>query len=182
MISGNYRRNQCPVAHCIPCHVRLPSCDGKRDGFNAHEGKPWSPYYAVCFKERTVSEETCKPDVNGQPQLFHPGLSACVPLDMIPQEHGGMMPDCSNKRDGLYPDDFGRCDQYVKCESGRYVNKFKCPFGEVFDTLHSQCVEEQKACGLCGQNPTWYDYLRDKITCYNVSLKLCLHSHCYVYS
>ncbi|WAR27122.1 hypothetical protein MAR_012826 [Mya arenaria] len=52
-----YRSNQCPVARCRPCSVDLPSCIGKRDGINVHPAKLWSPFYAVCYKERTIKVE-----------------------------------------------------------------------------------------------------------------------------
>lgn len=146
-----YRRNQCPVAHCVPCNVRFPSCEGKQDGIHAHEVKMWSPYYVVCYKERMISEKACPADENGRTQLFHPEVNQCVSLDNIPREHGGMMPDCSNLADGFYLDDFGRCDRYTVCKGGQFLNYVKCMTGESFDAFKQVCVPTEKACGPCGK-------------------------------
>ncbi|XP_052779092.1 uncharacterized protein LOC128216538 [Mya arenaria] len=146
-----YRSNQCPVAHCRPCSVDLPSCVGKPDGINVHPVKPWSPFYAVCYKERTIKEERCQADENGRTQLFHPEKNECVSLDMIPREHGGMMPECGTKVDGFHQDEFGRCDRYVRCQGGKYIGTVKCAVGEVFDGSKGGCVPQEKACGPCGR-------------------------------
>ncbi|WAR27124.1 hypothetical protein MAR_012828 [Mya arenaria] len=152
---GQYRSNQCPVAHCRPCRVDLPSCVGKPDGINVHPVKLWSPFYAVCYKERTIKEERCQADENGRTQLFHPDRNECVSLDMIPREHGGMMPECGTKVDGFYQDEFGRCDRYVRCQGGKYIGTVKCAVGEVFDGTKEGCVPQEKACGHCGRLDHW---------------------------
>ncbi|WAR27151.1 hypothetical protein MAR_012855, partial [Mya arenaria] len=149
--SGQYRSNQCPVAHCRPCRVDLPSCVGKPDGINVHPVKLWSPFYAVCYKERTIKEERCQADENGRTQLFHPEMNECVSLDMIPREHGGMMPECGTKVDGFYQDESGRCDRYVRFQGGKYIGTVKCAVGEVFDGTNEGCVPQEKACGPCGK-------------------------------
>ncbi|XP_052778857.1 uncharacterized protein LOC128216337 [Mya arenaria] len=146
-----YRSNQCPVAHCIPCSVDLPSCIGKRDGINVHQVKLWSPFYAVCYKERTIKVDRCPADENGRTQLFHPERNECVSLDMIPREQGGMMPECGTKVDGFYQDEFERCDRYVRCQGGKYIGTVKCAVGEVFDGSKGGCVPKEKACGPCGK-------------------------------
>lgn len=146
----NYRRNQCPVAHCVPCSVRLPSCEGKPDGIHAHEVKLWSPYFVDCYKERTISERICKPDEQGRTQIFNPELNECVSMDQIPRAHGGMMPDCTNLADGFYLDEFGRCDRYTVCRGGKFSNFVKCQPGETFDAFHDVCMPEKKTCGPCG--------------------------------
>lgn len=147
----DYRRNQCAYSHCIPCNVRYSNCEGLSDGQHAHLVKTWSPYYVMCYRERMISEHTCQHDQNGRTQLFHPELNECVSLDRIPQEHGGMMPDCSDKPDGFYLDDFGRCDQYNYCKGGKFVNSVKCKDGEVFDSTYGDCIQAEKACGPCGK-------------------------------
>lgn len=154
-IPGEYRRNQCPVAHCIPCSVRFPSCEGKSDGMHAHEIKMWSPYFVDCYKERMISERVCKADDNGRTQLFHPELKECVSLDQIPRDHGGMMPDCTNLIDGFYLDEFGRCDRYTVCKDGKYVNHVMCGPGETFDASLDVCMPAEKTCGPCGNRSDW---------------------------
>ncbi|KAL4226248.1 chitin binding [Mactra antiquata] len=146
----DYRRNLCPVAHCVPCSVRMPSCEGKEDGIHANENRLWSPYHVMCYKDRFVSSDMCKADGNGRAQLFHPVKNQCVSLDEIPQEHGGMMPDCVGKKDGYYLDDFGRCDRYSVCKDGKYLNAVQCNAGEVFDAFTEKCLLKEKACGPCG--------------------------------
>ncbi|WAR27184.1 hypothetical protein MAR_012888 [Mya arenaria] len=137
------------------CSVRLPSCEGKRDGINVHPVRLWTPFYAVCYKERTVKQDRCQADVDGRAQLFHPEKNECVSLDMIPREHGGMMPECGTKVDGFYLDDFGRCDRYVHCQGGKYIGTIKCAVGEAFDDSRGGCVPEEKACGPCGKLEHW---------------------------
>lgn len=154
-IPGEYRRNQCPEAHCIPCSVRFPSCEGKSDGMHAHEIKMWSPYFVDCYKERMISERVCKADDNGRTQLFHPELKECVSLDQIPRDHGGMMPDCTNLIDGFYLDEFGRCDRYTVCKDGKYLNQVMCGPGETFDASLDVCMPAEKTCGPCGNRSDW---------------------------
>lgn len=158
IFSGDYRRNQCPVAHCIPCSVLSPSCEGKTNGIHSHGSKPWSPYYVVCYQERYISTEMCKPDSNGRTQLFHPEKNECVSLENIPREHGGMMPNCEGKADGFYLDEFGRCNMYVACKGGKFLNTVTCATGEVFDALKLACKPKKEACGPCGgaDPKKWY--------------------------
>ncbi|XP_052778858.1 uncharacterized protein LOC128216338 [Mya arenaria] len=146
-----YKSNMCRTSHCMPCNVRLPSCEGKRDGINVHPVRLWTPFYAVCYKERTVKQDRCQDDVDGRAQLFHPEKNECVSLDMIPREHGGIMPECGTKVDGFYLDDFGRCDRYIHCQGRKYIGTIKCAVGEVFDDTKGGCVPEEKACGPCGK-------------------------------
>ncbi|WAR27169.1 hypothetical protein MAR_012873 [Mya arenaria] len=150
-----YKSNKCRTSRCTPCNIRFPSCEGKRDGINVHPVRLWTPMYAVCYKERTVKQDRCQADVNGRAQLFHPEKNECVSLDMIPREHGGMMPECGTNVDGFYLDDFGRCDRYVHCQGGKYIGTIKCAVGEVFDDTRGGCVPEEKACGPCGKLDHW---------------------------
>ena len=83
------------------------------------------------------------------------GLKECVPLDMVPQQHGGTMPDCSRKEDGSYLDDVGRCNQFTVCKDGAIENVVKCREGEVFDVLRGDCWEYSKSCGPCGGLDNW---------------------------
>lgn len=156
MFTGDYIYNKCKTSHCIPCDVRYPSCEGLTDGIHAHVQKLWSPFYVVCYKERLVSEERCPADGEGRTQLFQPDLDQCVPLDLIPREHGGMLPECLAKADGEHLDDFGRCDRYHICENGQYVNTVKCSKEDLFDALYGECKPADKACGPCGNRSDWY--------------------------
>ncbi|KAK3601571.1 hypothetical protein CHS0354_027815 [Potamilus streckersoni] len=145
-----YRYLQCPVAHCIPCSIRVPSCELTPDGINPHPEKKWSPYYIVCRKERFISEERCPADEKGRTQLFSPETNMCTSLDFIPQKHGGLMNNCTGKEDGANADDFGRCDLYAECQNGDFVNIVKCPSGLVFDTAERKCMFGKDACAPCG--------------------------------
>ncbi|WAR27121.1 hypothetical protein MAR_012825 [Mya arenaria] len=70
---------------------------------------------------------------------------------MIPREHGGMMPECGTKADGLYQDEGGRCDRYFRCQGVKYIGTVKCAVGEVFDGTKGGCVPQEKACGPCAE-------------------------------
>ena len=48
----SYRRNWCPVAHCIPCFIG--SCRGFTDGLHANEKRLWTQHYTRCYKERAL--------------------------------------------------------------------------------------------------------------------------------
>ncbi|KAK3095139.1 hypothetical protein FSP39_010723 [Pinctada imbricata] len=55
----DYEQNQqCfDPANCVPCEQRYPACLGKPDGNYEFPGKPNK--YIVCYKDRTIREETC---------------------------------------------------------------------------------------------------------------------------
>ncbi|WAR27171.1 hypothetical protein MAR_012875, partial [Mya arenaria] len=121
----------------------------KGDGINVDPVRLWTPYYAVCYKERFDKKDQCQVDEDGRTQFFHPERNKCVPLDMIPREHGGLMPECGTKVNGGFLDVFGRCDRYAYCQGGKYIGTIKCDVGEVFDELKGGCVPERNACGVC---------------------------------
>lgn len=102
-----------------------------------------------------MSTDVCPKDSDGRTQLFHMDIKECVPLDMVPQEHGGTMPNCAGKEDGNYLDDVGRCNQFTVCHGGRIEEIVKCKKGEVFDALKQECWEYGKACGPCGGLKDW---------------------------
>ena len=102
-----------------------------------------------------MSMDVCPPDGDGRTQLFHMDIKECVPLDMVPQEHGGTMPKCEGREDGNYLDDVGRCNQFTVCSSGAIEEIVKCKEGEVFDALRQECVVKDKACGPCGGINNW---------------------------
>ncbi|KAL3853245.1 hypothetical protein ACJMK2_016801 [Sinanodonta woodiana] len=145
-----YRALQCPVAHCIPCSVRTPSCEIRPDGIHPHPEKLWSPYFIVCKKERFMSEERCPADEEGRTQLFSPETKLCTRLDFISQEHNGLMNNCTGKKDGANADDFGRCDRYAECQNGKFTDIVKCLSGQVFDTAERKCMLGKDACAPCG--------------------------------
>ena len=103
-----------------------------------------------------MSEEECPRNDTGHWMRFHPDMRECVPLDMVPQEHGGRMPKCEGREDGNYRDDKGRCNQFTVCVSGAVAEIIKCKDGEVYDTLPQKCVEEAEACEPCGEMNRWY--------------------------
>lgn len=162
VIPGKYKANTCTSAmYCYPpCYVDNPSCVGLSDGNDTYQYRKWSPYYATCFRERLVSTHRCQNDE--QTLLFHPELKECVPLDKIPQDNGGTMPDCSELPDGLHADDLDRCDQYTVCEGEIAVDTVKCPDGLVFDSVISTtsiptCVPFKLSCSPppCGDPSNW---------------------------
>ncbi|KAK3601573.1 hypothetical protein CHS0354_027817, partial [Potamilus streckersoni] len=151
----DYRKNKCSAASCVPCSLRFPSCENLPDGPNVHEQKLWSPFFVHCYKGRTMIETTCPNDPEGRPQIFHPETKECTSLDQIDKAHGGMMPDCTGKPDGFYLDDFGRCDQYVACKDGKFLNYVKCTAGEVYDSKLEYCRPKKEACSPCGERVDW---------------------------
>ena len=98
-----------------------------------------------------MSSLYCPRDAVGRTQLFHPGRKMCLPLYLIPQEHGGAMPFCREKVDGNYHNDnVDNCDQYTVCTNGDVSHKVQCEEGDVFDFLRRECWNSTTACGKCG--------------------------------
>ncbi|XP_062594718.1 uncharacterized protein LOC134256037 isoform X2 [Saccostrea cucullata] len=73
-----YEENQCKSAHCIPCHVRFPSCKGSPDGLNPWKGREGSPEFVVCKDERVVFQSRCQRASDGKPRIFSPIDKICV--------------------------------------------------------------------------------------------------------
>ncbi|XP_076448103.1 uncharacterized protein LOC143284878 [Babylonia areolata] len=68
-----YEANQCRRSHCIPCHVRFPSCKGLPDGLNPWVGRDYSPFYVLCLEGRVLFQGRCE-----GPQLFDPEKRMCA--------------------------------------------------------------------------------------------------------
>ncbi|XP_069142515.1 uncharacterized protein [Argopecten irradians] len=66
----DYRSYKCPVAHCYPCDLTLPSCEGFSDGMHAHATKVGSPEFMICLSERIVQTGTCPVDKDTLQQTF----------------------------------------------------------------------------------------------------------------
>ena len=77
-------------------------------------------------------------------QFFHPLKKMCLPLILIPQEHGGLQPFCEEKGNG------DRCDHYTVCVDGDVSNHAACGPGRVWDFLRSACCDWPDVCGRCG--------------------------------
>lgn len=73
----DYDSNKCRSAHCIPCHIRYPSCDGFGDGMNPWKGREGSPNYVICQEERVVYQGECPRYADTQ-HIFHPVKKLCV--------------------------------------------------------------------------------------------------------
>lgn len=76
-IPGQYEANKCKSSHCIPCHIRYPSCEGYADGMNPWKGREGSPQYVVCQSERVVYQGECPRYADTQ-HIFHPEKKLCV--------------------------------------------------------------------------------------------------------
>ncbi|KAK3604442.1 hypothetical protein CHS0354_031745 [Potamilus streckersoni] len=146
----DYRQNQCGTSHCIPCSLSFPSCEGLPDGLNAHQQKLWTPFFAVCYKERLIHQGRCPSDSKGRPLIFSPEMRQCVPLERVPRQYGGLMPDCVGRVDGLYPDDNDTCHRYFMCRKGKFVFSDQCVVGEVFEPHNGVCIPSEDLCGPCG--------------------------------
>ena len=135
-------------AYCGPC--RAPSCEGNPDGVNMYDGRPWTSWYTICYKERLVTELTCPVDNRVQlPQIYSPELHGCVTIDRIPPEHGGQMPNCTGKEDGRYPNEYGKCDFYTECKWGHFIRSVKCDMGKAFDEVLRECTKSPKNTCTC---------------------------------
>ncbi|XP_069142729.1 protein jagged-1a-like [Argopecten irradians] len=66
----DYRHIKCPVAHCVPCDIRFPSCESLQDGMYPHTTRVGTPWYMVCKKGRTVSTGVCPVDQSTRKQLY----------------------------------------------------------------------------------------------------------------
>ncbi|XP_011439778.3 uncharacterized protein [Magallana gigas] len=77
-----YEENQCRSAHCVPCHVRFPSCRGSTDGLIPWGGREWSPYFAMCQSGRVVFQGQCPAVSDDKPTIFHPVHNVCMEIDL----------------------------------------------------------------------------------------------------
>ncbi|CAL1529539.1 unnamed protein product [Lymnaea stagnalis] len=134
----DYVNNLCGGAHCEPCGSRLSSCVDQPNGFNAHSGRQWSPYYVKCDSGRTVEFNLfCPKHFTGTQAIFHPINRECVSLWEIPRSTGfGLAPSCDGKTDGKYRVE-ERADVYYSCP-GAQVSY--CRSGSAFDLISQQCT------------------------------------------
>ena len=139
----DYSRNRCPRAHCIPCWVYYPSCEGLSDGDNVYSNREWSPWYAVCKEQRLVDTDTCDRDERlNMAQFFSPYLRRCISLYEVPREHGGLLLDCTGKADGHHPDDVtSRPNLYYTCLGGQRTAIELCEEGMAYGSLTQPCVD-----------------------------------------
>ncbi|ESO88820.1 hypothetical protein LOTGIDRAFT_234405 [Lottia gigantea] len=142
-----YRRGKCGTSHCQPC---VATCTGKSNGRHSHENREWSPFYVICNDQRTIKVDTCSKDETlNIARLFSPITNKCEPLYRIPQSRGGLAPACV--QNGLFPDQGGRCDIFIRCENGVVAEVVKCPSNFVFDPDTQNCRSDTEFCGTCGR-------------------------------
>ncbi|BFZ01380.1 hypothetical protein BsWGS_04419 [Bradybaena similaris] len=141
-----YRANKCrESSHCIPCWVRYASCRGLSEGLNPWKGMEWQPFFVECHKERTVFQGQCQSSA-----VFSPITRACETPMSIPSEHGGWKPGCLGRRDGLYPDELGRCDLYFLCQGQLFRGFHSCKSGLKFNPATSSCDKAANIPFPCG--------------------------------
>ena len=137
----DYLVNQCLFVGCPRCPFTYPSCDGKPDGANFVNHRPWMTDYVICYKERFVSLEDCHKFITGTQLFFHVNTRSCVPSYMLPQGiWRGVMPNCEGREDGMYLHESGKCNQYIVCKSGVLATIGSCDEGKVFDQSRQNCV------------------------------------------
>ncbi|KAK3605717.1 hypothetical protein CHS0354_013514 [Potamilus streckersoni] len=74
-----YDANQCRSSHCVPCHIRYPSCIGLPDGENFWAGREWTPYYIICHDERVVFTGECS--TSDKTEIFNPDKKECAEFE-----------------------------------------------------------------------------------------------------
>jgi hypothetical protein len=77
----------------------------------------------------------------------------------IPSEYGGWKPACLGRLDGLYPDEFGRCDLYFLCQGQLFRGFHNCKNGLKFNPFTSSCDSAENVPFPCG------DKADDKAIC-----------------
>lgn len=70
----------------------------------------------------------------------------------IPSKHGGWKPGCNGRRDGLYPDELGRCDLYYTCQGQLFRGFHSCQHGLKFNPFSSSCQPVREVPFPCGDN------------------------------
>ncbi|ESO92626.1 hypothetical protein LOTGIDRAFT_162544 [Lottia gigantea] len=142
----DYRANHChETSHCIPCWVRYASCLELPDGLNPWSELEWKPFFVECYKERTVFQGVCDKSA-----VFSPLTRACETPYSIPRQHGGWRPVCDGRRDGIYADEYGRCDIYYVCKGYIFTGFFRCEKGEMFNPVISICQKPEAVPYPCG--------------------------------
>ncbi|XP_050401076.1 uncharacterized protein LOC126817946 [Patella vulgata] len=142
----DYRANHChETSHCIPCWVRYASCLQLPDGLNPWPDLEWKPFFVECYKERTVFQGACDKSA-----VFSPLTRACETPYSIPRQHGGWRPVCDSRRDGIYADEYGRCDIFYVCKNFDFAGFFRCDNEQMFDPLTSTCQGPSTVPYPCG--------------------------------
>ncbi|XP_041376505.1 uncharacterized protein LOC121388987 [Gigantopelta aegis] len=143
---GDYRANHChETSHCIPCWVRYASCLDRVDGLNPWPDLEWKPFFVECYRERTVFQGVCDKSA-----VFSPLTRACETPYSIPRQNGGWRPSCEERRDGVYPDEYGRCDIYYVCKGEIFTGFFRCERPEIFNPISGECDNPEKVPYPCG--------------------------------
>ena len=86
--------------------------------------------------------------------VFSPLTRACETPYSIPREHGGWRPSCQGRRDGKYPDEYGRCESYYACEGQIFTGFHSCPGSTLFDPVTGRCQEVSRVPYPCGDQDT----------------------------
>ncbi|XP_029642696.1 uncharacterized protein LOC115217201 [Octopus sinensis] len=144
----DYRRFWCGSAHCVPCFIRYPSCNGKPNGRNAIPHLRWASSFIVCQDDRLLTSAEC-PSRNGRPTVFSPNQRNCVSVYSMPSLFGRKPISCSNKQNGFYAD-VSSCNRFYECSNQKIINKFTCQSNMIFDAQISTCIHPEQSCSKCG--------------------------------
>ena len=153
MFIGDYYESDGCV-RCPPCIREFCNCEGKPDGLNVHDAKLWTQHYVICYKDRCIGEYTC-PIVDEMQQYFSPVYNACVGKFRIPPQYGGLMPNCTGKANGKYPNEFDMCRYYTECAWGQFVRSVLCPDWQKYDELLKECTHSPTNMCVCNKVTGW---------------------------
>nr|AKI30062.1 chitin binding beak protein 1 [Dosidicus gigas] len=142
-----YRQNWCGQSHCVPCHIRFPSCRGKSEGLNSVPYVKWGPQYIECRHGRLITKSKCigKP---GQPAVFSPQSRSCISVFSVSNPPTNPI-SCRYKSDGFYANPTN-CKKYFQCLNQNFIDMLECPENLVFDSRAASCVRPSNSCPPCG--------------------------------
>lgn len=111
-----------------------PDCSYRKDDLYADEQGRCGIYFE-CRNLDFIGYYEC---VSGR--IFDPLTKSCQLPDMAPPPCGqGKNPDCSENKNGLYADLYGRCPYYFQCRNSQFVKYRRCDYGS-FDPVRQECV------------------------------------------
>lgn len=105
--------------------------------------------YLCLSKSRFLISGSCD-----KSSVFSPLTRACETPYSIPREHGGWRPSCQGRRDGKYPDEYGRCESYYACEGQIFRGFHSCTGSTLFDPVSGRCQEVARVPYPCGDRDT----------------------------
>ncbi|KAK3589928.1 hypothetical protein CHS0354_034946 [Potamilus streckersoni] len=152
----DYAANTCvgKGPECQPCENRFVTCEGRPDGNNTYPGRELTPFYASCFRNRTLTIYSCTTG------FFDPLKRVCTTR----LEAASIQLLC-RLNPGVIRENPLNCAQYFDCspgstQAGTFLRE--CPYPMLFSTEKNVCLNfTQVSCGKRSEPKVPCQYLQN---------------------